>query len=157
MIIYSDKLKFTHIHTQRHTKSLLYHLPTHIHNVFLSPAAHQGLGKLPGMKEICSLMAPFACIWWHKTQLELFSAANKDSLWRREKKRSRICVFFYDKMQEGVSCLLIVSRWIFCISCSQWKSIQVYLLFTFYRVVVLWILWIRHLVVKYRIFMFHIC
>lgn len=53
------------------TKSLLCHLLTHIHNVSLSPAAHQGLGKLPGMKEICSLMAPFSCIWWHKKQLDL--------------------------------------------------------------------------------------
>lgn len=61
--MYSDKLVFTHIETQTlmryPTKSLLHHLLTHIHNVFLSPAAHQGLGKLPGMKEICSLMAPF--------------------------------------------------------------------------------------------------
>lgn len=53
------------------TKSLLCHLLTHIHNISLSPAAHQGLGKLPGMKEICSLMAPFSCIWWHKKQLDL--------------------------------------------------------------------------------------
>lgn len=66
MQIYSDKLMLTHTHieTLTHThalpaKSLLHHLLTHIHNVFLSPAAHQGLGKLPGMKEICSLMAPF--------------------------------------------------------------------------------------------------
>lgn len=74
MQMYSNKLVFTDMHTLKHaqpTKSPLYHLLTHIHNVFLSPAAHQGLGKLPGMKEICSLMAPFSCIWWHKTQLEV--------------------------------------------------------------------------------------
>lgn len=64
MQMYSDKLRFTHMHSNAHTHalptiSLLCHLLTHIHNVFLSPAAHQGLGKLPGMKEICSLMALF--------------------------------------------------------------------------------------------------
>lgn len=81
MQMYSNKLVFTDMHTLKHaqsTKSPLYHLLTHIHNVFLSPAAHQGLGKLPGMKEICSLMASFSCIWWHKTQLEVFFSGAKE-------------------------------------------------------------------------------
>jgi len=78
-------------HTHTHalpSKSLLHHLLTHIH-VFLSPAAHQGLGKLPGMKEICSLMAPFSCIWWHKAQLEVLSAA-KEKVWLYLRKRKKL-------------------------------------------------------------------
>lgn len=56
---FMNTVTHTHTNTQNPTQSLQYHLLTHIHNVTLSPAAHQGLGKLPGMKEICSLMVLF--------------------------------------------------------------------------------------------------
>lgn len=71
--------KYIQANTWSHIlKRRRYHLLARVHNMSLSPAAHQGLGKLPGMKEICSLMAPFSCIWWHKMQLDFFSPGAAD-------------------------------------------------------------------------------
>lgn len=77
-------------------KSVLCHLLTHIHNISLSPAAHQGLGKLPGMKKICSLMAPFSCIWWHKMQLDFFWAVDNPNMLN-----DRVLSLLYSLFQDG--------------------------------------------------------
>lgn len=126
MQMYSDKLMFTHAHienAQTHalpTKSLLHHLLTHIHNVFLSPAAHQGLGKLPGMKEICSLMAPFRAYGGTRHSWRFFWSQGEEFHCRKAK---------HSEEQGFVSCVPI---FLGCaLSSSQFYS--VYPLFIFCR------------------------
>lgn len=103
----------SHTHAAQ-TKSLLHHLLTHIHNVFLSPAAHQGLGKLPGMKEIWSLMGLFHAYGGKRHSWNFFFFGSQEKVKPNEALPDWSFLFsLWIRMDLGVFCLFVWGDFLF--------------------------------------------